>query len=143
MTARVLLIRTSTKHDQHESCSPGPSAHAEVLPPWASLPLPCAPVLRRCFLAAMTTLTTPSMRVKALLDALEAERLTCKHREAELVRKGQELKKVKSEAGLLQVWKIPPRDDWRAVGMRKARSTIQQVTLRNDQATQCNGHATL
>jgi len=42
------------------------------------------------------------MRVKALLDALEAERLTCKHREAELLRKDEEIKKAKSDAGHLQ-----------------------------------------
>lgn len=47
--------------------------------------------------------STPlSERVKALREALESEKLLCKHKSAELVRKEQEMQKVKEDAALLQ-----------------------------------------
>lgn len=50
----------------------------------------------------MSTAAKPaSDRVRALMAAVEAERLACKLKESELGRKELEMKKVKNDAGML------------------------------------------
>ena len=79
----ALSVRISCNASYPEACSLPPTRqlllHTDLSCHLATRP--SAVCLIRAPTPTMTTAAYPSMRVKALLDALEAERLTCKHRE--------------------------------------------------------------